>query len=507
MTLFVELVSTSLEVASTRSRNQKMAAIAAFISKLGQGERRIAVPMVAGRLRQGRVGVGYATVWGGTQVEPAGIPTLEIADVDRVMSGLQAATGEGSQARRQEILDGLLVQATKEEQEYIGRLLVGEVRHGALAGLVLEAVAQAAEVPAGELRRALMLNPELGEVAELAMDGDLQSLELVELQPLHPIQPMLASPAASLEEALGGLSSVEWKLDGARIQVHRGGGKAAVFTRNLRDVTGRMPELVAEVLALTAESFVLDGEALSIANDGRPRPFQETMSRFGTEEEGMATQTLVPYFFDCLYVDGTSLIDRPLVERQEALDRVVPDRLRIPRLLTSSLGEAETFMQQGLKAGHEGVMVKAPSSVYAAGRRGRDWLKVKPVITFDLVVLAAEWGHGRRTGYLSNLHLGARDPRGGPPVMVGKTFKGMTDELLAWQTEALQKIETRRTAGTVWVRPELVVEVALDGVQGSTRYPGGVALRFARIRGYRPDKSPADADTIDSLRDLLSAGR
>jgi DNA ligase-1 len=231
------------------------------------------------------------------------------------------------------------------------------------------------------------------------------------------------------------------------------------------------------------------------------------MSRFGTEEEGMATQTLVPYFFDCLYVDGTSLIDRPLVERQEALDRVVPDRLRIPRLLTSSLGEAETFMQQGLMAGHEGVMVKAPSSVYAAGRRGRDWLKVKPVITFDLVVLAAEWGHGRRTGYLSNLHLGARDPRGGPPVMVGKTFKGMTDELLAWQTEALQKIETRRTAGTVWVRPELVVEVALDGVQGSTRYPGGVALRFARIRGYRPDKSPADADTIDSLRDLLSAGR
>jgi DNA ligase-1 len=352
-----------------------------------------------------------------------------------------------------------------------------------------------------------MLNPELGEVAELAMDGNLQSLDLVELEPLHPIQPMLASPAPSLEEALGGLSSVEWKLDGARIQVHRGGGKAAVFTRNLRDVTGRMPELVAEVLALSAESFVLDGEALSIATDGRPRPFQETMSRFGTEEEGMATQTLVPYFFDCLYVDGTSLIDRPLVERQEALDRVVPDRLRIPRLLTSSLDEAETFMQQGLKAGHEGVMIKAPSSVYAAGRRGRDWLKVKPVITFDLVVLAAEWGHGRRTGYLSNLHLGARDPKGGPPVMVGKTFKGMTDELLAWQTEALQKIETRRTAGTVWVRPELVVEVALDGVQSSTRYPGGVALRFARVRGYRPDKSPADADTIDSLRDLLSAGR
>jgi DNA ligase-1 len=507
MTRFAELVSVSSAVAGTGSRKAKTGIMSELISRLAPGERRLAVPMLAGSLRQGRVGVGYASVWGGNGFEAAAKASLDIGDVDRAMSELQSATGEGSQGRRQRILQSLLNKATEPEQEYIGRLLVGEVRHGALQGLVLEAVAQASGCPPSELRRALMLNPDLGEVAELAMDGDLGSPGAAGLRPLSPILPMLASTAASLEEALTDAASVEWKLDGARVQVHRLGPEVAVFTRNLRDVTAHMPELAAEALALPVESVVLDGEALSLAGDGRPRPFQETMSRFGTEDEGLAGPGLVPYFFDCLFLDGISLIDRPLLERYEALDRAVPERLRIPRLLTDSIAEAAAFMERGLAAGHEGVMVKSPASVYAAGRRGREWRKVKPVLTFDLVVLAAEWGHGRRTGYLSNLHLGARDPAGGPPVMVGKTFKGMTDELLAWQTAALQEIETRRTANTVWVKPELVVEVALDGVQSSTRYPGGVALRFARIRGYRPDKAPADADTIDSLLDLLRSER
>jgi DNA ligase-1 len=382
-------------------------------------------------------------------------------------------------------------------------LLVGELRHGALEGVMTDAVAAAAGLPVEAVRRAIMLAGDLPRVATAAIAEGMSGLEGIGLQILRPVRPMLASTAASAEDAVValGLSSVEWKLDGARVQAHRQGAEVRLFTRNLNDVTARLPGVAAVVAALLVSEVVLDGEVLGTGADERPGMFQDTMSRF-SRQDGTGGHLGV-WFFDCLHLNGHDLIDRPLVDRLDALQRAAGP-WRVPNLLTDDPEAAAAFLEGALTAGHEGVMVKAASSVYEAGRRGQAWRKVKPVRTLDLVVLAAEWGHGRRQGWLSNLHLGARGEDGGW-VMVGKTFKGLTDELLTWQTEALLARQTEVSGITVSVRPELVVEVALDGVQVSSRYSGGVALRFARVRRYRDDKSPDDADTIEAVRALLPA--
>jgi len=376
---------------------------------------------------------------------------------------------------------------------------------------MVEAVARGAGVPAAEVRRALMLAGALGPVAAAAFAQGSAGLSRFGLEVLRPVQPMLAQTAEDVEDALGRISpaAVEWKLDGARIQVHRLGEEVRAFTRNLADVTERVPEVIGAVRRLSLEAAILDGEAIALRPDGRPHPFQVTMSRFGTRLEAARRRSasLSCFFFDCLHADGEDLFDRPAAERFSILDAAVPSDLRVPRSVATSAAEAGRVLRDALARGHEGVMVKALDAPYEAGRRGSGWLKVKAATTLELAILAAEWGHGRRRGWLSNLHLGARDPRSGGFVMLGKTFKGMTDEMLAWQTERLLELETSRDEYTVFVRPELVVEVAFDGVQASTRYPGRLALRFARVKGYRPDRSPADADTIDAVRAIHVGGR
>jgi DNA ligase-1 len=403
------------------------------------------------------------------------------------------------------MLGELLARATDAEADFVIRLLTGELRQGALAGLMADAIAAAAQVPATVVRRAAMLSGDLADAAHRALTLGEAGLAEIGLEVLRPVQPMLAASAASVAEALAatGSASVEWKLDGARIQVHRAGDEVRVFTRNLNDITARVPEVVKVVRAFSGHTFVLDGEAIGLTEDALPRRFQDTMSRFGTDDAMSHAMTLAPFFFDVLHLDGEDLLDRTLGERAAILAELVGE-WRVPAVETDDPETADAFLADALATGHEGVMVKALDSCYEAGRRGAAWRKVKPVRTLDLVVLAAEWGHGRRRGWLSNLHLGARDPDSGDFVMVGKTFKGLTDQLLTWQTEQLQEIATRRDDYTVYVRPELVVEIALDGVQVSTRYAGGVALRFARVRAYRPDKSAADADTIDAVRALLA---
>jgi DNA ligase-1 len=393
--------------------------------------------------------------------------------------------------------------ATEAEASFLYRLLVGELRQGALEGVMTDAVAKAAGVPIDAVRRAAMFSGDLGRAATVALTDGEAGLDAIGLTPLHPVQPMLAATAATVAEALSatGPASVEWKLDGARIQVHRAGAEVRIFTRNLNDITERLPQVVTAVRAFPAATFVLDGEAIGVDDDGRPHLFQDTMSRFGAEQEGVAVG-LRAFFFDVLHVDGEDLFGRPLSERLAVLDRVVGPA-RVPGIVTADVDAAEAFSAEALERAHEGVMVKALDSTYDAGRRGGSWRKVKPVRTLDLVVLAAEWGHGRRRGWLSNLHLGARGPDGGF-VMVGKTFKGLTDQLLTWQTERFQQLAVSDDGFTVHVRPELVVEIALDGVQVSRRYPGGVALRFARVRAYRPDKDPSDADTIETVQEMVS---
>ena len=500
------VVRTSEAVAATRSRKAKIEALATLLSDADPDEVAIVVCVLTGEPRQGRIGVGWATLSAARDHAPAAdAPTVTVAELDAALERIAATTGPGSAAARHEILAGLLGRATETEAGFIVRLLTGELHQGALAGLMADAIARAAEVPADAVRRAAMLGGDLADTATRALTGGAAALAEVHLRVLRPVQPMLAATAASVAEALAatGRASVEWKLDGARIQVHRDGDDVRVFTRNLNDVTARLPEVVEAARGFTARSFVLDGEAISLSEDSLPRRFQDTMSRFGADDAGSHSLTLAAFFFDVLHLDDDDLLDRPLHERGAILDDLV-GRFRVPAIVTDDSEEAETFLADALATGHEGVMVKALDSRYDAGRRGAAWRKVKPVRTLDLVVLAAEWGHGRRRGWLSNLHLGARDPETGEFVMVGKTFKGLTDELLTWQTARLQEIAARTDDYTVYVRPELVVEIALDGVQVSKRYPGGVALRFARVRAYRDDKSAAEADTIDSVRALLA---
>ncbi|MFL6204894.1 MAG: ATP-dependent DNA ligase [Acidimicrobiales bacterium] len=497
--LLASLVETSSAVAGTRSRKAKVEALADLLRSLAADEVEVAVGFLTGVPRQGRIGVGWRSAYR-QDVEPASAPSVAILEVDAVLTALAGTSGSGSQAARQALLTDLFSRATEPEVDFVRRLLTGELRQGALAGVMTDAVARAADIPIDVVRRAAMLSGDLGRTASVALEQGRDALEAVRLAVLHPIQPMLAASAADVTEALGhtGRASVEWKLDGARVQVHRLEDDVRIYTRNLNDITDRLAGVVALARELPVRSVVLDGEVLGVHEDASPQAFQDTMSAFGRDATTGAAASLLVRFFDILHRDGTDLIDEPLEARLAHLDAVVGD-LAIPRVATEDPAEAQALLDDALDHGHEGAMVKALTSPYDAGRRGGSWRKVKPVKTLDLVVLAVEWGSGRRQGWLSNLHLGARDPEGGF-VMVGKTFKGMTDELLAWQTEALLERETHREGHTVHVRPELVVEIALDGVQTSRRYPGGVALRFARVRGYRPDKDPEDADLITTVQ-------
>jgi len=492
--LFSELAATSAAVGATRSRKRKAELLGAALRQLGPGEIEPGVAFLSGELRQRRTGVGWATLR--ELPPPALAPELGVAEVDAAFARIAALEGAGSQAARREAVTALFARATAPEQAFLRGLVAGDLRQGALAGVMADAVAAATGIPRAAVDRATMLCGDPRVVAEAALREGEAGLEHFGLQVGRPLSPMLASPGASLGEAMEkvGEGAVDWKLDGARIQVHRDGDDVAVFSRSLDDLTSRLPEVVAATLALDARSAVLDGEAISLRADGRPEPFQVTGSRIASGAPGV-----VPVLFDALHVDGEDLLDAPLARRAEALAAAVPERVRVPRAITADPAQAQAHFDAALAAGHEGVVVKALDAPYAAGRRGAAWLKVKPRHTLDLVILAAEWGHGRRRGWLSNLHLGARAVDGDGFVMLGKTFKGLTDAMLAWQTERLQELEVERQGIVVTVRPELVVEIAFDGVQTSPRYPGGVALRFARVLRYREDKTAAEADDLAAV--------
>ncbi|RSS78836.1 ATP-dependent DNA ligase [Streptomyces sp. WAC06614] len=503
--LLAEVARVSREVAETSARSRKSALLAELFRAAPPEEAALVIAYLAGRLPQGRPGIGWRAL--GREVAPAGQPTLTVSEVDAAVTALAAVSGAGAQGERQRIVDGLLGAATAEEQRFLRSLLSGEVRQGALDAVALDGVAAAAGVPATALRRAVMLDGSLARVAGAVLAEGSAALERFTLRVGRPVQPMLANTAASVAEALAALGpcSVEEKLDGIRVQVHRDGERVGVYTRSLDEITGRLPEVVELARSLPGDRFVLDGEVIGLDAQGRPVPFQAVSSRVGSRLDVAAAVRSLPLtvcFFDVLAAGGRELLDLPARERHAALAELVPQASRVRRLAVedpvAQVVQAEEFWAQTLRRGHEGVMVKALDSPYAAGRRGKQWLKVKPVHTLDLVVLAAEWGHGRRTGLLSNLHLGAR-AADGTFAMLGKTFKGLTDEMLRWQTERLRELATGDDGFTVRVRPELVVEIAYDGLQSSPRYPAGVALRFARVVRHRPDKSAAEADTVETV--------
>ena len=509
--LLLDVASTSLNVGGTSSRLDKVAHIAELLRRAAPDPEQVAiiVSWLSGELRQRQIGVGWASLR--TRPRPAPRPSLTVAGVNATFTEIGAVSGKGSQARRAELIARLLTAATETEQTFLLRLLGGELRQGALAGVMSGAVATAAGIPVAAVQRAAMLGGDLPAVAAAAMCGGAAALEAFTLRVGVPVGPMLAQATTSVADALqqhGGTTIFEAKLDGARVQIHRAADTVTVYTRSLDDVTARLPEVVDATLALPVRTLIADGEAISLRPDNRPHPFQITASRFGRSVDAapkkrgaQAAQPLSVFFFDILHCDGLDLLDAPTTDRLAALDAVVPAQHRVDRLITSDPVQAAAFLDATLAAGHEGVMAKAPTAPYQAGRRGAGWLKVKPVHTLDLVVLAVEWGSGRRHGKLSNIHLGARDPATGEFIMVGKTFKGMTDAMLVWQTARFTELAAGGTDGhVVALRPVQVVEVALDGVQKSSRYPGGVALRFARVVRYREDKSPAEADTIDAVR-------
>jgi DNA ligase-1 len=513
--LLSELAGVSRAVSSTSARLAKVAALADALRSAGGDEIPVVVAYLSGELPQRQIGVGWAALR--DVAGPAEAPSLTVLQVDHAFSQIGAVSGKGSAAERKRLVGELFAAATAEEQFFLVRLLSGELRQGALDGVMTDAVAKAADVPVAEVRRAVMLSGSLAAAAGAALGGGSAALAGFGLQVGRPLKPMLASSEATIEEALtraGGTAAVEWKLDGIRVQAHVAQGEVRLFTRSLDDITDRLPEVVTALAVLPVGDAVFDGELIALRADGRPYAFQDTAARAASEadapgaararaaKQGAGTVPLSVFLFDVLHLNGADLIDEPDADRHAALASVVPQAMLMPRLVTGSSDEATGFFAGAVARGHEGVVVKSLSTPYAAGRRGAGWIKVKPRHTLDLVVLAVEWGHGRRQGWLSNLHLGARDPQGGGWVMLGKTFKGLTDELLTWQTEKLLALEDHRDDWTVYVRPELVVEIAFDGVQRSPRYPGGVALRFARVLRYREDKTAAEADTIDSVTAL-----
>ena len=525
------VVDASKDLAETRSRKKKAERIGGLLSEAAHADRgadrgdtpgadsgvvparsvsteiAVLVGLLLGKPRQGRLGVGYAAAFS-VDTPPAATSSLTTVDVDDALTQIAALAGSGSQQGRSEALTRLFSRATREEQEFLRRVLTGEVRHGALESLVLDGVAASAGVNGDALRRAAMLTGDVAGTAALAFSGGDEALAAVGLTPLTPVLPMLAQTAKTPADAISaaGHASVEYKLDGIRIQAHRKGDQVAIFTRALNEITDRLPEVVRVMRALPVHTIVLDGEALGLRSNGSPLPFEETMSRVSSETV-RDDVPILPFFFDILHVDGRDLLDRPLTERWSELERCVPSGHLVTRTWTEDGEEALSFLERSKAAGHEGILVKGSASTYEAGRRGAKWLKVKPAHTLDLVILAAEWGSGRREGWLSNLHLGARDPESGGFVMLGKTFKGLTDEMLKWQTEQFLSLETRRTKQIVYVRPEVVAEIAFDGIQPSPRYPAGMALRFARVKAYRPDKPADQADTVDTVREIFRRSR
>ncbi|MEV0931805.1 ATP-dependent DNA ligase [Streptomyces phaeochromogenes] len=505
--LLHRLARVSQEVAATSARSRKTALLAELFRDAEADDVPIVIPYLAGRLPQGRLGIGWKIL--GTPVPPAAEPTLTVREVDVRLTALGKVSGTGSQAERARLVGELMGASTEPEQRFLLGLIGGEVRQGALDAVAVEGLAQATGAPSADVRRAVMLAGSLQTVAERLLADGPEALAAFRLTVGRPVQPMLAHSASSVAEAIDklGACAVEEKLDGIRVQVHRDGDDVRLYTRTLDDITDRLPELTSAARELKGEHFILDGEVIAFDEGGRPRSFQDIAGRVGSRVDVATAAEAVPVspvFFDALSVDGRDLLDLPFTDRHTELARLVPEPMRVRRTLVADPADeraraaAEQFLADTLKRGHEGVVLKALDAPYSAGRRGASWLKVKPVHTLDLVVLAAEWGHGRRTGKLSNLHLGARNPDGSF-AMLGKTFKGLTDVMLAWQTERLQELAVEDNGWVVTVRPELVVEIAYDGLQRSTRYPAGVTLRFARVVRYREDKTPDQADTVETL--------
>jgi len=506
-----ELVRASSGAAATRSRLKKRRLLAECLRAAGEEQAALVVSYLSGRLPQGKIGLGPSLLRDLDLPETAeDLSTLKLSEIDDTFTRVAAIRGKGSKQARQALLTELLTRATAEERDLLFRLMLGELRQGALEGLLVDALAEASGLPERDLRRAVMLAGDAADVAAPALRDGAAGLEAFRLEPLKPVQPMLAQPADTMAAALEtlGEAALEYKLDGARVQIHKRGSELCIYSRRLNDVTASLPEIVARVAALPASELILDGEVIALRDDGRPLPFQVTMRRFGRKADDAALREQIPlslFLFDCLYRDGEELIDRAATERVAVLEALDAPELLVPRCVTGDPTRAQAFLRQALAEGHEGLMAKALDSIYAAGSRGADWLKIKQVHSLDLVVLAAEWGSGRRKGYLSNLHLGARDPQTGGFVMLGKTFKGLTDKLLKWQTAELLGLETSRDTYTVYVEPRLVVEIALNDIQASPQYPAGIALRFARVKRYRSDKSADQADTIDAVQALYAS--
>jgi ATP-dependent DNA ligase I len=503
--LLAAVVETSRRVAETTKRLEKVDLLARLLKQLQPEEVEIVVAFLTGRTRQGRIGIGYGSIRD-AQGSPASEPSLEVAEIDRIFESITKIQGTGSQRQRLDLLSGMFARATGLEQQFLIGLLMGELRQGALEGIMVDAVSKASGIPADRVRRAVMMAGDIAVVARALIEKGEAGLYAYDVQLFRPIQPMLAQTAEDVSEALADLgeAALEFKMDGARVQVHKSGDDVVVYSRALNDVSPAVPEVVEAVRALPAHDLILDGEVLSLLPDGRPQPFQITMRRFGRKldvERMRGELPMTPFWFDLLYLNGGSLLDEPQARRFRALSELAPQSL-IPHIIASNPAAGDEFFEQSINRGHEGIMAKATAAAYAAGARGQSWLKIKRPRTLDLVILAAEWGHGRRQGWLSNLHLGARDTGKGGFAMLGKTFKGLTDEMLVWQTQELLKLEIGRDSYTVHVEPKLVVEIAFNEIQVSPRYPSGLALRFARVKRYRPDKTAAESDTFQTVQKL-----
>ena len=506
----IELVTTSDNVAATRSRLKKRAFLGDCLRASSPDEISLVVNYLAGTLPQGRIGLGPAIVRDLMNEPVAGEPSLSLRDVNSAFDAIAGISGKGAQQRRRDTLGSLFARATAGERDFLVRLVLGEIRQGALEGVLVEGIADAAGIPADEIRRSVMLASDPAPVAHAALVEGRNALSRFRLEPMSPVRPMLAQPADGIDDAMTtlGEAALEYRLDGARVQIHRVDNDVRVFSRRLHDVTASLPDVVEAVLAQPVSRFIADGEVIALREDGRPHPFQVTMRRFGRKSNVEGLRESLPldvFLFDCPHRDGDDLIDRPFSERCAQLDDATLESVRIPRIVTDSTEAAADFLTAAFGQGHEGVMAKSLSSVYAAGNRGADWLKIKQAHSLDLVILAAEWGSGRRQGWLSNLHLGARDSENETFVMLGKTFKGLTDKMLEAQTKMLLELEIGREDHVVHVRPELVVEIAVNEIQASHQYPAGMALRFARVKRFRRDKSAAEADTIDTVRALFAA--
>lgn len=506
-----ELVAAVAQIRAATKKTEKVGLLADVLRRTAQEESELAALYLTGSFPQGKIGIGWSAIQRAMAEGPPSGEPVTLRDVDATLTLLAQEQGAGSTERKVAELSRLFHRATAEERRFLSQLFVGEIRQGALEGLVIEAIAKAAALPLADIRQAAMFAGHIGAVARAALQEGAPGLARFSLRLFTPVAPMLATSVEDVEEALHRLdrAGLEYKLDGARIQVHKGGEDVQIFTRQLQEVTGRLPELVDWARGLPVREAVLDGEALALRPDGRPQPFQMTMRRLGRIKDVQTLRheiPLSPFMFDVLYVDGQSLLANPYEDRMKVLPAIASSTA-VPRLVSADPEESRRFFAQALAAGHEGVMAKSLHAPYSAGQRGFHWLKLKAATTLDLVVLAAEWGNGRREGWLSNLHLGARDPATGQFIMLGKTFKGLTDEMLRWQTEKLLALETHREGHIIHVLPAMVVEIAFSDIQQSPRYPAGLALRFARVKRYRPDKSPEHADTIQTVTGLFARQR